>query len=174
MSSTNLLIEPDHDKSKSTCANLMAAFARVLAQHSGPQVTDLHVRKLLRYVFAKDRDGTGIQRSLKQLAYLLDVPAATCRRVIDRAAKHFGLLIVQSQHHDSGKQTINRYSINWPAVSKKCRTSVAASSLPEQTHQPHINSSNNESAPLRPSSSSAVKGPSRTGSSDYRRQATGR
>lgn len=99
----------------------MTAFALVVAAKDHRQVTDLHVRILLSYVGEQDTDGMGFPSSLQQLADHLVLTVATVRRVIRRAAKEFGLLIVTHQRHNPGGQTVNRYSINWPNVTQKCQ-----------------------------------------------------
>jgi hypothetical protein len=97
-------------------ASLLAAFAHVIETAGRRRVTDLHVRRLLKYVRAHDRYYTGVPRSLTRLARKLALSVPTCRRVIRRAVEEFNLLIVIPQRHIPGGQTINRYTINWDNV----------------------------------------------------------
>jgi hypothetical protein len=97
-------------------ASLLAAFAHVIGTAGRRRVTDLHVRRLLKYVRAHDRYYTGVPISLTQLARKLALSVPTCRRVIRRAVDEFNLLIVIPQRHNPGGQTINRYTINWDNV----------------------------------------------------------
>jgi hypothetical protein len=79
--------------------------------------SNLHVRELLMYVCACDRDGRGVQKSYSEIADRLELKDdQAARYVIARAAKDFRLLLITEARYERGGQTANRYSINWPLV----------------------------------------------------------
>jgi hypothetical protein len=97
-------------------AALLAAFCRLQNRSNRRNVTNLHVRELLTYVLATDRDGRGVQKSYPELAQILCCTEATARSAVARAANEFGLLEVIEDRHARGGQTANRYAINWQFV----------------------------------------------------------
>ncbi len=113
-------------------AALWSAWVRQGDGTSRRPVTNLHVRELLMYVFATDRDGRGVQMTYDELALKLECTRKVARSVVDRAASEFGMLAVKEQRYASGGQTANRYSIEWPVVrainAGMIRRSVAAKS----------------------------------------------
>lgn len=97
-------------------AALLAAFCRVQNRSNRRNVTNLHVRELLTYVLATNRDNRGVQKSYPELAQILCCTEATARSAVARAATEFGLLEVIEDRHARGGQTANRYAIDWQVV----------------------------------------------------------
>lgn len=97
-------------------SDLYLAYRRC-AQWRKVTQSNLHVRELLFWVMACDRDGRGVQKSYEEIADRLELTSGrAARAVVDRAATDFGLLIVHEARYQRGGQAANRYSINWPLV----------------------------------------------------------
>lgn len=107
-------------------ASLLAAFKRVMHSHRRREISDLHVRELLTYVLAADRDGRGVQLSYDDVANLLCCERSTARSVVNRAEREYGLLQVIEERYVRGGQAPNRYAIDWRAVRSINRDSACA------------------------------------------------
>lgn len=113
---TRPLIEHAEGREQDSRSSLLAAFYSRQNLWNRRPVTNLHVRELLLYVMATDKDGRGVQYSYPELAERLCCTEATARKAVERASKDWGLLTVTEDRHARGGQTANRYSIDWAAV----------------------------------------------------------
>ena len=95
--------------------DLYLAFKRC-AQWRKTTQTNLHVRELLLYVMATDRDRRGVQKSYTEIADRLELCSERAARHVIARAKEFGLLVITEARYERGGQSANRYSINWPFV----------------------------------------------------------
>jgi hypothetical protein len=116
MSNGTPLIDLANGRDQDDRSDLYLAFKRC-AQWRKVTQTNLHVRELLFWVMAVDRDGKGISKSAAEIADRLELKdARAARYVIQRAAEDFKLLVVSEGRYQRGGQTANRYAINWPLV----------------------------------------------------------
>lgn len=110
------LIDIAEGRDQDNRSSLLAAFRTVLASRRRRELADLHVRELLTYVLATDRDGRGVQLSYDDIANALCCERSTARLVVSRAYEVYGLLAVIESRYVRGGQAPNRYSIDWLAV----------------------------------------------------------
>lgn len=110
------LIEMAEGADQDNLHALMAAYLRVVRRRDNFRWYDLHVEQLLRYVFASDRDGRGVQKSYPQLGEILRAPKESVRKIVQVAEREFGLLAKIEDRYAAGGQAANRYSIEWPVV----------------------------------------------------------
>lgn len=134
------LIEQAEGADADELSDLVAAFNRLSGQGRRLVVTDLHVRELLRAVYAVGKGPSGVQWSHQEIASRLVCEVATARRVIERAATEFGLLEVIEQRYVTGGQSANRYKINWQMVrsvnaGKVHRRDIGKSATEEPTQE---------------------------------------
>jgi|GEM_PF-2442367 len=92
---------------------LMAAWLRIWRQQSKAGGTDLHCEHFIRWIFAMDKSGSGVQKTYGEIADHLRLPIPTARKVVERSAKEFGLIIVIEERYARGGQGANRYKIDW-------------------------------------------------------------
>lgn len=110
------LVELAEGRDQDDRSDLYLAYRRC-AQWRKVTHSNLHVRELLFYVAACDRDGRGVQKSYAEIAERLELKDdQAARYVITRAAKDFRLLLITEARYERGGQTANRYSVNWPLV----------------------------------------------------------
>ncbi|QDV23560.1 hypothetical protein [Aureliella helgolandensis] len=110
------LIDLAEGRDQDLRSDLYLAFKRCAGWRK-PNSTNLHVRELLFWIMALDRAGQGVQKSYDEIADRLELASGrSARRVIDRAAKEFRLLVVTESRYERGGQNPNRYSINWLRV----------------------------------------------------------
>lgn len=132
------LIEEAEGRDADRRSSLYSAFKRIANRTDRPAITNIHVRELLMWVMAADRNGSGVQKSYPELAALLETTVSTARAVVRRAEKEFGLLAVIEDRHARGGQTANRYSIDWPVVREinmGIRPAVVSQQAPAVTRQ---------------------------------------
>lgn len=115
-SPTRPLVDLAEGRDQDDRSDLYLAFRRCASWRKVTH-SNLHVRELLMYVCACDRDGRGVQKSYSEIADRLELKDdQAARYVIARAAKDFRLLLITEARYERGGQTANRYSINWPLV----------------------------------------------------------
>ncbi len=111
------LIEHVEGKIADDRASLFAAWRLVQSQRNRPgQITDLHVREFIFYLFAIDVGRTGVQLSHESVAMKLECKPRSVRDIIKRAEKEFGFVIAEEDRYADGGQKSNLYSINWEFV----------------------------------------------------------
>jgi hypothetical protein len=110
------IIEEIEGREQDNRQAIASAFRRMCHRRNRYQATDLHVRELLFYVMATDRDGRGVQKSYDELSDVLCVTRGMARKIVQRANEEFGLLAIIEDRYASGGQTANRYQIDWPVV----------------------------------------------------------
>lgn len=143
---TRPLIEEIEGREQDDRASLRAAWKRIQYDRGSRSVTDLHVREFCFYVFAKDRDGRGVQIKLEDIAKELECSYSTARKIVRRASVEFGLVAVTEERYATGSQSANRYSIDWPVVRSinagliepVTRTAAPRRQPPAPTEQPPV------------------------------------
>jgi len=110
------LIEKLEGEDQDDRASLRAAWKRIQYGRRHRKVTDLHVREFVFHVFARDRDGRGVQMSYAEIAQELECSIKTARSAVERAWMEYGLIDITEQRFVAGGQAANRYSVNWWAV----------------------------------------------------------
>ncbi len=100
------LIEEVEGREADDRSSLYCAYRTIANRSNRRSVTNLHVRELLMYVFATDRNGRGVQKSFAEISDLLEIGERTARDVVDRAEREFGLLVVIHQRHARGGQPL--------------------------------------------------------------------
>jgi hypothetical protein len=96
-------------------SDLYLAFRRC-SQWQKTTPTNLHLRELLFWVCAVDRDRRGVQVSYDQIADKLELASGRAARGVVQRAEEWGLLEVIEARYQRGGQSANRYRINWPLV----------------------------------------------------------
>ncbi len=97
-------------------ASLRAAWKRLQYSRKQRQVTDLHVREFVFWIWAKDVRKEGYQATYEEIAKELECKICTARKVVARASKDYGLVELIEQRYATGSQAANRYSIDLSIV----------------------------------------------------------
>ncbi len=113
---TRPLIDLANGRDQDNRSAVLSAFWRILNSRRRREPFDLHVRELITYVLANDRDGRGIQLSYDDIGNVLACERSTARAVVRRLMEVYGLVAITEDRYVRGGQAPNRYSIDWAAV----------------------------------------------------------